>query len=147
MAESNDDDFWDHQQDQASEQVSIEKELPGSVYMIPDRLWAIQAKGREDHPGACVHCDLSARLSFLNKGTDVYSARKGRFLLVIVVPSAKNGLGKPTAFALDPRRIRMHKLLTFHQGKEWLGRLEEEYFRVMRDHFDAISRLGGRSSP
>lgn len=142
-----DDDFWDDEPETTPEQVSIQKELEGSVYMIPDPLWRIKARDREDHPGACVHCALSARLCFLNKGTDVQSARRDRFLVVTVEPSAKNGLTKPTAFALDPRPIRLHKVLTFHRGKEWLGRLEEEYFRPMREHFETLSQFGGRSGP
>jgi hypothetical protein len=142
-----DDDFWDDRREPDLEQVPVEKELEGSVYMIPDQLWGFHAKGRQDHPGACVHCDLSARLSFLNKGTDLHSARLDRFALVIVESSTNNGLAKPTAFALDPRRMRLHKLLTFHEGKEWLGRLEEEHFRVMREHFEMLARLGGRADP
>jgi hypothetical protein len=114
--------------------------------MVPDRLWNFQAPGRDHHPGACVRCDVVARLAFLCKGTDVGSARPDRYLYVTVEPSPGNGLSKPTAFALDPRRVRLHVLRCLHQGKELIGRLEDHYFCAMRGHFDAIVRLVGGAS-
>jgi hypothetical protein len=144
MARWDDDEYWDDAEE-SPPLVPVVLELEGSVYMVPDRIWGIQAEGREDHPGACVRCDLVARLTFLNKGTDVRSARPSRFLYVTVEPSPQNGLSKPTAFALDPRRVRLHVLRCLHQGREWLGRLEDHHFRAMRQHFDGLLQLlGGR---
>lgn len=33
-------------------------ELPGTIYAVPDRWWGFHAVGREDHPGACIHCSV-----------------------------------------------------------------------------------------
>jgi hypothetical protein len=146
MAHWDDDEFWDDAEE-SPPQVSVTAELEGSVYMVADRLWGFHAEGREHHPGACVRCDVAARLAFLLKGTDLASARSGRFLYVNVEPSPENGLSKTTAFALDPRRIRLHVLRNLHRGQEWLGRLEHHYFLPMRQHFDARLRsaAGSRS--
>jgi hypothetical protein len=146
MACWDEEDYWDDAENDQP-QVPIVKELEGSVYMIPDRRWGFQAEGREDHPGACVRCDLPARMTYLNKGTDLHSARPDRFLYVTVEPSPQNGLSKPTAFALEPRRIRLHVIRYFHQGRELLGRLEDHYFRTMRQHFDDNFGLLGRGRP
>jgi hypothetical protein len=51
---------------------------------------------------------------------------------VTVEPSRENGLHKPTPFALDPRRIRLHVLRCLYQGWGWIGRLEELHFRALR---------------
>lgn len=131
------DEFWDDA-DEPPPQVPVAGELEGSVYMVPDRLWGFRAEGREHHPGACVRCDVPARLAFLFKGTDLASARPSRFLYVNVEPSPQNGLDKPTAFAIDPRRIRLHVLRNLHQGRECIGRLEDHYFLAMRRHFETL---------
>jgi hypothetical protein len=147
MSSWGEDDYWDDGDEPSPPQVPVAQELEGSVYMVPDKLWGFRAEGREDHPGACVRCDVAARLTFLNKGTDVESKRPDRFVYEEVQPSTHNGLSKPTAFALDPRRIRLHKLRNLHQGREWLGRLEEHHFRGMRQHFDGLLQLFGRGQP
>ncbi len=146
MARWDDEEFWDDA-DEPPAQVPVAEELEGSVYMVPDRLWGFRAEGREHHPGTCVRCDVPARLAFLFKGTDLASARPDRFLYVSVEPSPQNGLAKPTAFALDPRRIRLHVLRNLHQGREWIGRLEDHYLLAMRRHFDALSRRPEGSGP
>jgi hypothetical protein len=142
MARWEDDDFWDDLEPDPDSQVPVESELEGCVYMVPDRVWGFEAPDREDHPGACVECALIARLTFLNKGTDVRSARTDRYLVVIVEPSTQNKLQKTTAFALDPRRIRLHVLLNLHRSSRLLGQLEEVYFRPMREQFEALTGRG-----
>ena len=123
MSGWDDDDYWDDEEEPPP-QVPVAEELERSVYMVPDQLWGFRAEGREDHPGACVRCDVAARLTFLNKGTDAECMRPDRFVYETVQPSTQNGLSKPTAFALDPQRIRLHKLRNLHQGREWLGCLD-----------------------
>jgi hypothetical protein len=121
--------------------------LEGTVYMVPDPCWGFHIPHREDHPGACVCCDLGSRLTFLNKGTDPKAARGDRYLILVIEPTPENGLSKPTAFALDPRPIRLHRLLTLHHSPRRLGRLETHQFLTMRHHFDALRRLGGGDGP
>jgi hypothetical protein len=104
--------------------VDPEHELPGSVYMVPDRVWGFQALGREDHPGACARCDVGLRQVWMFKGTDPASARLDRYSVLLVEPSAENGLHKTTAFALEPRQVRLHKVLLLHRSTRRLGRLE-----------------------
>jgi ECF sigma factor len=142
MARWDEDDYWDDRDELQTRQrrprsdeeqeepshplpaVPVEQELEGSVYMVPDTLWEIFAPDRDDHPGVCVRCHLPARLAFLNKGTDPAFARPHLYLVVYIDPTPENGLGKRTAFALDPRRVRLHRLLTLHDSPRRLGRLE-----------------------
>lgn len=111
-------------EDDQPQVLDPENELPGSVYMVPDRVWRFQAFGREDHPGACARCDVRLRQAWMFKGTDPASVRLDRYSVLLVEPSPENGLSKTTAFALEPRQVRLHKVLLLHRSTRRLGRLE-----------------------
>jgi hypothetical protein len=147
MARWDEDDYWEDTDETPDSQVPVEEALQKSVYMVPDPFWGFEVFGRIEHPGVCVRCDLPNRQAFLNKGTDPRSARTDRYLVLSVEPSAENGLRKPTAFALDPRAVRLHKLLNLHKSPGPCGRLEDVYFRLMEEHFENLLRLLGRKSP
>ncbi|MDA1055123.1 MAG: hypothetical protein O3C40_32275 [Planctomycetota bacterium] len=57
--------------------IDAERELPGSVYQVPDKMWGFDAVGRIEHPGACTACDVHKRQAVLLKGTDAEGARRG----------------------------------------------------------------------
>jgi hypothetical protein len=141
-----DDDDWDDGRDEPPA-VPVEEALPGSVYFVPDEVWGFEALHRLDHPGVCVGCDVPRRWGWLYKGTDARAAVAARYDALVVPPSPENGLGKPTAFALEPRAVRLHKVLTWHVSSRRLGQLEDEYFRPMRVHFLAIIEANRRTPP
>src|SRR5436190_23771109 len=91
-------------------EVDPGKDLPGSIYMVPDKFCGFEAVGRIDHPGACVFCDVPGGSATLVKGTDLFAARPGRHEVLVVDPSSDNGLRKATAFAIVPRRFKLRRL-------------------------------------
>jgi hypothetical protein len=143
-----DDEDWDEETDGAAPRlIPLEEELPGSVYFVPDEAWGFRAPHRRDHPGVCVACDVPGRRGWLYKGTDAGAAVVERYDALLVEPSDENGLGKLTAFALEPRAIRLHKILTWHAPPRQLGRLEDRHFRPMRAHFLAIVQANRHGQP
>jgi hypothetical protein len=118
----------------ASDIVEVDpgKDLPGSIYMVPDKFWGFEAVGRIDHPGACVFCDVSGGSATLVKGTDLFSARGGRHEILIVDPSAGNGLLKPTAFAIAPRLFKIRRVALLHFDRR-LGALETEHLTYLQE--------------
>ncbi|SRR6266542_2084858 len=117
----------------APEIVEIDpaRDLPGSIYMVPDKFWGFEAVGRIDHPGACVFCDVSGGSATLVKGTDLFSARGGHEIL-IVDPSVANGLAKPTAFAIAPRLFKLRRVALLHFDRR-LGALETEHLTYLQE--------------
>jgi hypothetical protein len=106
-------------------------DLPGSIYMVPDKFWGFEAVGRIDHPGACVFCDVSGGSATLVKGTDLVSARPARTEILVVDPSPANGLLKPTAFAIAPRLFRIRRVALLHINRR-LGALETDHLAYLR---------------
>jgi hypothetical protein len=112
-------------------EVDPGRDLPGSIYMVPDKFWGFEAVGRFDHPGACVFCDPSGNATLV-KGTDLISARPGLQGLLIIEPSPGNGLRKPTAFAIAPRRFKSRRVALLHFDRR-LGSLEAEELHYLQE--------------
>ncbi len=150
MARWDDEDYWDDADfatPQPPPQRPIQQELEGSIYAIPDPLWGFTVPDRAWHPGVCVHCDLTAGLTFCSKGTDARRARLDRFPMVVVEPSPQNGLEKPTAFALDPRRIALNVLRKIHNADGWCGTLEAEPLGRLQLHLQRFLTRPGGATP
>lgn len=113
-------------------EIDVEMELPGSVYMVPDKFWGFQAIGRDDHPGACTRCDAAAALAILVKGSDIAGLR-GLHGYLVIGPTRDNGLKKPTAFALQPRPFRLRRVLLMHPNRR-IGQLDaDDALRLQRE--------------
>src|SRR5262245_60600205 len=52
-----------------------DKDLPGAVFMVPNRHWGFESASSEDHPGACAHYSERVREAILVKGTDAENVR------------------------------------------------------------------------
>jgi hypothetical protein len=99
-----------------------DQDLPGAVFMVPNRHWGFESHSSEDHPGVCAHYPPQGRDAILVKGTDAEHIRVPRRYYV-VAPTEGNGLQKPTAFELVPRYFRLHRLRLFYPER-YLGRIE-----------------------
>jgi hypothetical protein len=98
-------------------------DLPGAVFMVPNRHWGFEGSSSEDHPGACAHYQERARQAILVKGTDADNVRSPR-PFYFVAPTARNGLSKKTAFELVPRYFRLHRIRLFYPERH-LGWLDD----------------------
>lgn len=107
-----------------SEQLdNSEQSYRGSVYRVPDGWWGFDAVGRKEHPGACTAVNVEAGQAVLLKGTDARNVRGNSSRHVILQPTDSNGLLKPTAFALEPRTFRLHRVTLLHHERQ-MGRLD-----------------------
>ncbi len=104
--------------------------LPGAVLMVPNRHWAFEVAGVDDHPGACTHYRPGASSATLLKGTDAQNVRYPR-THYFVDASSDSGLKKRTGFQLVPRPFRLHRLKLYFPER-YLGRLDEKILQAMR---------------
>src|SRR5690349_19029233 len=64
-----------------------DQDLPGAVFMVPNRYWGFEGSTSDDHPGACAHYQERARQAILVKGTDAENVRSPRrFYFVAPTP-------------------------------------------------------------
>lgn len=112
--------------------INLRHEMPGDVYMIPDKHWGIQTNA-DDHPGICITYDEEKKTVFLFKGTS-NSSHKYSDSCTIVSPTLKNGLDKITIFPHFPKVIRVHKVVLYYPERH-IGRLEHDVFENMQYAF------------
>jgi len=126
-------------QDREGEPVFInsQEELPGSVYKVPDKMWGFDAVGRIEHPGACTSCTPHQRQAVLLQGTDAKLAGRGYPQVVVISPSAPNGLTKPTAFAVEPRIFRLRKVELLAKDRR-IGTLEPAELNLLRNALERV---------
>jgi hypothetical protein len=107
------------------------RDLPGAVFMVPNAQWGFASSTSEDHPGACLVFQSHDRSAVLLQGTD--AARLSSAQGYYVVPATPdNGLLKPTAFRLEPRYFRLHKVRLFYPER-YLGRLDDGVLLALCD--------------
>ena len=114
-----------------------ERELPGTVYSVPDKFWGFEAVGREDHPGICMACNASQRQASLIKGTDARTTRWHSVGRVLVDPTPSNGLVKTTAFELAPRLFRLRRVVLLHDDRR-MGKLDPPDFDRLKRELDRV---------
>lgn len=100
-----------------------ERDLPGAVFMVPNRHWGFESTTSADHPGACIHYQTALRSAILLKGTDAEKVHP-REPHYYVAATHENGLHKLTAFELTPRYFRLHRVGLLYPERH-LGRLDE----------------------
>jgi hypothetical protein len=114
----------------ASQPLDLVRDLPGIVFMVPNRQWAFFNRNFVDHPGACVHSRPEQHHAVLVKGTDADKVpRRTRYDHYLVSPTRTNGLEKQTAFKLAPRYLRLHKVRLL-DPERCLGRLDDAELRA-----------------
>ena len=123
------------------EPVPVEDELEGSIYRIPTALWWFDVSNRRDRPGVCVRCDLPARVAVLCPGRDPDSPWSKATTVMVVPPTADNGLTKATAFALTPWPVDLRMLQLIHNDDSRMGRLDPDVFERLRGHIDWLESL------
>jgi hypothetical protein len=111
-------------------------DLPGAVFMVPNRHWGFEGTSSDDHPGACAHYRERARQAILVKGTDADTVRSPR-RYYFVAPTSGNGLTKETAFELVPRYFRLHRIRLFYPERH-LGWLDDA---ALHGLCDELARL------
>lgn len=114
-----------------------DRDLPGAVFMVPNRRWGFEVVSAEDHPGACLHYSHARRSGQMLQGTDA-SMIRSEILYHIIEPNSENGLKKPTAFKLAPRYIRRHNLITFIPQRI-MGRLSESQLLALRNELARLN--------
>jgi hypothetical protein len=127
--------------DEPTVPVSMQVELEGSVYRIPTALWWFTVTNRRDRPGVCVRCDLPARVAVLCPGRDPDSPWSLAATVILIEPTANNGLTKSTAFALTPWPVDIRMLQLIHNAGERMGRLEGHVYAQIRRHIDWLEGL------
>jgi hypothetical protein len=80
------------------------RDLPGAVFMIPNRHWGFEVVSAVDHPGTCLHYSQTRHDGLLLQGTDANNVLRSHGYYV-VMPTAENGLQIPTAFRLTPQLL------------------------------------------
>jgi hypothetical protein len=105
--------------------------LPASVFAVPDKFWGFQAVGRVDHPGVCVDCQPAVSTARLVRGRDAATYRGSRLHVLIVRPTRRNGLTKPTAFELVPRAMSLRRVRLLYPSR-YMGRLDDDDFQRLR---------------
>jgi hypothetical protein len=113
------------------------RDLPGAVFMIPNRHWGFEAVSTVDHPGACLHYSQTDHEGLLLQGTDANNVPRSR-VFYVVQPTAENGLQIPTAFRLAPRYFRGHRLRLYFPQR-YLGRLDEDTLLALRDELARLN--------
>jgi len=112
----------------------------GLVLYVRDYLWGFDAPSRYSHPGACLGIDDRTQRATMLKGTDEQSGVAQSGPCYVVEPSATNGLTKPTAFGLEPRKIKLRPL-ELSAPTHTLGLLNSEEIRSLQQ---ASKRANGR---
>jgi hypothetical protein len=120
-------------------ELDPDRELPGAVFMVPNRHWRFESLTSEDHPGACVHYQSQDRSAILLKGTDAEHVRGPR-PYYCVPPTSENGLEKLTAFELVPRYFRLHRLRVFYPERH-IGRLDTATLHALCEELARICDL------
>lgn len=105
-------------------------DLPGLIHFVPDRFWGFRNPGTADHPGLCLSVDERQLSAALLKGTDAGHPRDP-YEDYVVEPDEDNGLTKPTAFHLLPRRSRLRRLLLLHPDR-YCGRIAADELEEIR---------------
>ncbi|MEN8217514.1 MAG: hypothetical protein ABFS56_14320 [Pseudomonadota bacterium] len=104
------------------------REMPGHVYMVPDKHWKFEAIGRDDHPGVCIDCDDTRRKARLCRGRDAKTLRpQYRASYAVISPDDRNGLEKDTAFGKVPTEFKLHKVLLYYPERH-IGSLDQSDF-------------------
>ncbi len=132
----NEDDSFAFDEDVSAPKLDATSELPGSVYMVPDKFWGFQAIGRVEHPGICTQCDIPATVATLLKGTDANRIR-GAHGYWITAATQSNGLKKSTAFQLQPRRFPLRRVLLMHENRR-VGRLDDNELRQLQRELERL---------
>ena len=131
-------DAWDRKAEaDIIHQFDVAKELPRSVYRVPDGIWGFHAEGRMEHPGVCVSVNPQSGTAFMLKGTDAQRAVARWRTYVVVNPDATNRLSKPTAFALEPRRFRIRKIVLLHHDRK-IGSLASADFERLQSELRRV---------
>jgi hypothetical protein len=113
-------------------------EMPGDVYMIPDKHWKI-ITSRTDHPGVCIKCNEEQKQVVLYKGTSATNVSKlYQDCYTFVEPEEKNGLSNCTAFSHQPQIIKLHKVKLYYPQRH-IGRVAQADFKDM-SHVLAIKQ-------
>ena len=123
---------WGSDEDELPEHPEpFDEELPGRVLSVPDRLWGFTAVARKEHPGACTACQPATMAATLVLGRDAAKSRLPQRVRYVVEPSRLNGLRKPTAFELVPRRRPLRRVRLLYRDRR-LGILEADLFVELR---------------
>jgi hypothetical protein len=116
-------------------------DVEGSVYFVRDRAWGFAASGGGGHPGICLAFDPANRYATFIKGTGTFGAvHRAMFVLT---PCASNGLYRPTAFELVPRRLPRRLVALMHDSPRLVGRIDPEDLGWLRYE---MGRLFGRGT-
>jgi hypothetical protein len=113
------------------------RDLPGAVFMIPNRHWGFEVVSAVDHPGTCLHYSQTRHDGLLLQGTDANNVLRSHGYY-IVMPTAENGLQIPTAFRLTPQYFRRHRLRLYFPQR-YLGRLDEDTLLALRDELARLN--------
>lgn len=106
------------------------QEMPGDVYIIPDKHWRITTNSTE-HPGVCIKYNEEQREVVLCKGTSATNIPEYyQDCYTIIEPKEKNGLSKGTAFFHQPQIMRLHKVLLYYPERH-IGSLDQEDLKNM----------------
>jgi hypothetical protein len=73
--------------------------------------------------------------------------RYGRYAVLVVEPTAENGLTRPTAFALEPRDIDLRILRRVHLEEGPRGRVAPEVLRAMEAGLADLERALSEGRP
>lgn len=111
-------------------------DLPGMIFMVPNKFWGFYSPTSEDHPGVCTSTDLEGRSAVLLKGTD---RRKTQFRrqYYYVIPSRRNGMDKSCAFELAPLNFPIGRVLMMRPERV-MGVLDDDDLKGIRA---ALERL------
>ncbi len=110
------------------------EEMPGTIYIVPDHLWGFTAPDREDHPGACAHCDTIRNRVTMVKGSGRAIPTK---VFLWVDPSGENGLKKSTAFEITPRYFRLRRIALLHFDRR-IGKLTPKELADIRGELERL---------
>lgn len=105
-------------------------DLPGVVFMVPNRHWGFKSISADDHPGVCLEYLEEENLGLLLQGTDANHITS-HSEYYFVEPTTENGLTKKTAFRLVVRFFRWHRLRLYFPER-YMGRLDEQTLLALR---------------
>ncbi len=110
------------------------REMPGHVYVVPDKNWGFEAVGRDDHPGICIDCNEKQRKVRLCKGRDFETLNpKYRASYMVILSDDENGLKKDTAFQQKLTEFRLRKVLLYYKGEKprYIGTINKNDFQYL----------------
>jgi hypothetical protein len=108
------------------------RDLPGAVFMVPNKQWGFVNRNSAGHPGACIHSRPEQWHAVFLKGTDAVNIRGRRqFDHHFVSESPANGLKTQTAFELAPRYLPLHKVRLLYPERR-IGRLDDVDLNELR---------------